>query len=118
MKVPHVKALVGLSAVILGGFVVATSFAIGSGQAAAPQARISVALSSSGMVRVPADSPAQLIQDKIKQVCRSADKNQDGYISKTEYKALKNDAGVGFKAADLGHKGRLSMMECAMALSG
>ncbi len=121
MKTPQLMKLAPLVAVVLGGFALAPSFAETPGQQAGPQGMQPKAESSaqppqSGTPEQKGNSPAQLIQDKIQQACQRADKNHDGYISKSEYKALQKVAKIDFKKADSNHKGRLDMAACAKAL--
>ena len=61
------------------------------------------------------DTPAQLMQMKMRAICARADKNLDGYISGFEFVAL-NQADTVFKATDGNRDGRLSPRECALAL--
>jgi EF hand len=119
MKTVKGRKLLPLFALVLGGFALAPGFAATSGQQTEPQAQPPGQSSSpSGMSSQQQKSPAQLMQGKIQQVCQTADKNHDGYISKSEFKSLKKDAKISFKTADVGHKGRLNMQECAKAVSG
>jgi hypothetical protein len=70
----------------------------------------------SGAQQPAAQTPAQLIQEKIGEVCARHDKDQDGFISTSEWKdGLKKDDKA-FKTADSNRDGRLDMKECNKGL--
>jgi len=58
-------------------------------------------------------SPAQT--EKIGDTCTRLDKDQDSYISVSEWKGLKKDAKA-FMSADANQDGQLDLIECAKAL--
>lgn len=62
-------------------------------------------------------APAEKIMPEKKlEACARLDKNRDGYISMSEFKASGKPAKV-FKGADVGHRGKLNMEQCNKALT-
>lgn len=123
MKRQHMKFRVPLIALVLGGIACAPGFAATSDRPAEPQgyqgqAQVPQIPSQPDMAKQQGNTAAQLIQDKIQRVCKMADKDHDGSLTASEFKALQKDTKIDFKSADVGHRGRLSMQECAKALSG
>jgi hypothetical protein len=55
--------------------------------------------------------------EKMGETCARLDKDQDGYLSISEWKALKLDAKA-FKVADADQDGRLDLAECAKTVGG
>lgn len=62
-----------------------------------------------------AETPTQT--EKIGDICARLDEDQDGYLSISEWKALKMDEKA-FEVADANHDGRLGLMECAKTMGG
>jgi hypothetical protein len=62
-------------------------------------------------------APAEKIMPEKKlQACARLDKDRDGYVSMSEFKASGKPAKV-FKGADVGHRGKLNMEQCNKALT-
>ena len=127
MKTSHTKAITTLLALLLGGLFSASIFAVtpdpSTGSTEAPASSSTTGSSSSsgsepGMSGESTAGQDSLMQDKIQRNCKTADKNKDGYISKTEFKSLKKTAKLDFKAADTNKRGRLDMQDCVKALTG
>lgn len=62
-----------------------------------------------------AATPSQT--EKIGDICARLDKDQDGYLSISEWKAVNMDEKA-FEVADANQDGRLGLMECAKTMGG
>lgn len=71
-----------------------------------------------GAKQPAAETPAQIMQEKIGDVCARHDKDRDGFISASEWKEELKKDDKAFKSADANRDGRLDMKECDKGLGG
>lgn len=122
MKTLEHKTVASLAALLLSAYAWGPSFAVSPGEKpypsqapAASQSQPMAPAQGGASQSSEAQSPAQLMQQKIQDVCARTDKDLDGYISKSEFKDAKKSDKV-FKTADADHDGRLNLQECEKAL--
>lgn len=124
MKPSQAKVVTPLLALMLGALFSASILAVtpgqstGSKEAPSPPSATGSSGSEPGKSGESISGKESLMPDQVQRHCKTADKNQDGYISRTEFKSLKKTAKLDFKAADTGKRGRLNMQDCAKALTG
>lgn len=100
MKASQRKLPAILTALFIGSYACASAFAASPASPPSPEQ--------------PAVAPPSQME-KMAGTCAKLDKDQDGTISATEWKAHKKDTKA-FMAADVNQDGHLDSMECSKAM--
>lgn len=117
MKAANITTMAMLVAGILGVYAWAPVYS--ASQDSGPSYTESAPGAQAPSVQSPVGAaPAEIIMPgKKPDACARLDKNQDGYISLSEFKASGKPIKL-FKGADVGRRGKLNMEECNKALTG
>jgi hypothetical protein len=116
MKVHTITAMATLLAGFLGAYAWVPVYSA-TQESDQTSTQMAPAAPSSKTQSPTASEPANIMSGKGSNVCARLDKNHDGYVNKTEFKASGKPAKL-FRSTDVGHQGKLTIEQCNKALAG